>query len=221
MTHATSIKTLALSLIVLTTMSACVIVDDTDTRQPRRTGTTTTTTTTTTVDNGPVVPDFVPVMGAVSAEMIDRDVAYGTSWQVYHFNFTDVADSYACTQQMATESTGTVATVNLVGYEMQDEFAACPVGTYDVVPDCELFEGEACVEILYRDTEGWEAGRDFASYGVVDVFVEPAYEYGVPHRCIVSTSVDGDPDMSFSYELLFDSFDLSPQDHHEDTICTM
>lgn len=246
-----TLKTLALALISMNMFTACVVYDDGgydyEYERPRQTTTTTTTTTEEVVvddrrdrrdeviveeevvvveeevivEEEIFVPAFVPVMGGVSAELLESDPYYETSWQLYTFNFSDVADSYACTEEMDSISDGSVATIFLAGFEIDDEFAACPVGRYDVVPDCQLYEGEACVEILYRDDYGFEAYSDYATYGVVDVILEPSRHYGEPHRCVVSTSVDGDPGMTFDYELYFDAFDLSPADRAGDTICTM
>lgn len=240
----TTKKTLTLvplALIATQIFTGCVIVDegydDDDRYSPPPRSTTTTTTTTETevvyeetevvyeeeeiIVEESWVPAFAPVMGAVSGELLDYDPYYETSWLFYTYNFSDVSDSYACDAQMSELSVGSVATVHLNGYEVDDEFAACPTGRYMVVPDCELYEGEACVEILFRDEYGYEVGRDWAYTGVVDVTVEPGWRHGDPHLCNITTSVDGHPDMNFSFDLIFDPYDLSSQDRLGGSICTM
>jgi hypothetical protein len=231
-----NIKMLLMALVAVNMLSACIIETD---PYDGRTTTTTTTTTTTETESGPYyeeeviveeeviieeevyVPPFHAQMGSVTGEVIDYDDWYETSWQLYTFNFTDVADTYTCGPNMSAVSEGTVATFYLHGFEVSDEFAACPEGRYTVVEECDLYEGEACVEIIHRDEFGHEVGTDWATYGVVNVRLLPARHHGEPHTCLVESSVDGHPDMSLGFELYFDSYDMAPGYDEGASICTM
>ena len=209
-TTTTKPRTLLLASAALLLSSAlttgCVVYDDG--APPRDRGTTTTTTTV--EDRGPIVPSFAPRMGSVTAETLEYDAYWETSWQLYTMNFTDVADTYACGVEMPSVSQGSVASIELHGFEIEDEYAACPTGTYRIVPDCTLGEGEACMELVWRDERGRAAGTEWARGGTITVSLEPAYTLSDPHRCVISTWVDGHPDMSFDYELYFDSYELAP-----------
>ena len=214
----------ALALFSLLTASGCIIESerDTDTRHVTTTKTTTTTTTVHEPVYEPVayVPEFVPAMSSITAELLVEDHSWGSSWQYYTMNFSDVADSYMCDEDMSQTSPGSVVTLRLNGYEVSDEYAACPEGVYNIAADCDLYEGEACLDIVWRDTDGFEAGSDYATGGYVEVTAELGY-HGEPNRCNVYTSTNGHSDMSFEYSMFFESFDLSPQDHHSGTICTL
>lgn len=238
-----------LAVVAMNTMTACLVERqyDDDYRFDDDRSTTTTTTTTTTTDDRcckrdtvveetvveeettvvveeeeeAFIPAFRPVMASTTAELIDHDDYYETSWQSYTMNFTDLADTRACNIDMARQSAGSVVTLSLYGLETHDEVAACPVGRYDIVPDCSLHEGEACMSIHYRDNFGESHGQEFATYGHVDVSLVYSEYVGEPHRCVVSTFVNGSRDMSFTFENYFESYELSPFDGYSDTICTM
>ncbi len=224
-----SFKFVTLALATLLVSSGCVIHADSDSPPRRSSGTTTTTTTTTvTEEHHPApapapapapIPDFVPMMSSVTADTIEWDSAWETSWQAYTMHFTDVADSYICSPNMPNETPGSVVTIHLSGYEIEDEYAACPTGSYLVVPDCDLWEGEACVEIQWRDLDGFDAGGDYATVGHVDISLEAGF-HGDPYICHVSTRVDGHPDMSFDFEMVYEEYDLAPGDRGG-AVCTM
>lgn len=221
-----------LALFALNMFSACLV--EFDDQPPRRTTTTTTTTTTEEHHHDEVIveeeiiieevvhtPIFHPTMGAVSAEVVAYNDRHHTSWQLYTFNFTDEADTYTCGPNMAAMSQGTVATLFVNGYEIDDEFASCPQGRYNVVAECELYEGEACAEIVERDGFGREVATDYATHGVIDIRLVPALHHGEPHRCIIDASVNGNPNMSVDFELFFDSYDLAPYTDEGSSICTI
>ena len=249
MMKTTTPTSLTLAHGALTISSGCIIIDDEyeySSRSERTSSTTTTTTTTTTTNdrdvyddrddrddrwddggnggNGgwqePVIPAFLPVMGSIATELIAQDYDWGTSWSFYDIHFTDVADTYACGLDMVELSEGSVAALRINGLEVDDEYAACPVGTYDIMPDCTLREGEACLELVWRDSAGRDAGVDYADFGWVDVTVEPG-GFGEPHACHFSTRVDGDADLDFDYTIFFESWDLSPRDRNGEAICSL
>lgn len=206
--------------------SGCVVHADSepDRRPPPSSGTTTTTTTTTTETHSPApapIPDFIPMMSAVSSDVLESDPVWETSWQAYTMQFSDVADTGICSPDLASIAPGSVVTIHMSGFEIEDEYAACPTGSYLAVPDCDLWEGEACVEILWRDVDGFEAGTDYATDGRVDVTLEPGRFIDDPYVCHISTRVDGHPDMSFDFSMVYDPYELSPGDRYSGAVCTL
>ena len=167
------------------------------------------------------VPRFVPRMGVVSSQTLEEDTFHDTSWGLYEFGFADEADSYACVEEIVTVSRGSVVSLALAGFEIENEWASCPIGRYEVVADCNLIEGEACMEIVYRDEWGERAGREYAGFGQVDISVVPAAYRSEPNRCVISTRIPGQQDMTFDVELYFDDYDLSPSDFGNQAICSM
>lgn len=220
--------TLPIALTILLFSSGCVIHADSDADRPRPSGgTTTTTTTTTTETHSPApapapapIPEFVPMMSAVTSDVLEFDPGWETSWQAYTMQFSDVADTNICSPDLAAVAPGSVVTIHLSGYEIEDEFAACPTGSYLVAPDCDLWEGEACVEILWRDLDGFEAGSDYASSGRIDISLEAGH-YGDPYVCHVSSRVSGHPDMSFDFSMIYEPYELAPGDRYSGALCTM
>jgi hypothetical protein len=188
---------IALSTLVFS--SGCVIqADGTDRPRPNSTRPTTAP-----------VPEFIPLMSASTAEVLERDRFRDTSWQAYTYQFTDTADTQICSRDLLNSSPGTVVTIYLSGYEVEDEFAGCPVGNYRVASACDLFEGEACMEIAWRDVDGFDAGSEIATSGTINISREEARR-GQPYLCFISTRVSGHPDMNFDFSVIFDEFELSP-----------
>ena len=238
-----TLTSMTLALGALALSSGCIIVDDEFEYESRSERTTTTTTTTTTGGNGasggsqggsyggnggnggyqdPLddVPPFVPVMGSISSELIGQDYDWGSSWSFYDVHFTDFADTYACGLDMPQVSEGSVASLRINGFEVDDEFAACPIGVYDIMPDCTLREGEACLDMIWRDGRGFDAGTEFADFGWVEVSLQQG-GYGEPHACHFTTSADAHPDLSFDATVFFESWDLSPRDRTGEAICSL
>ncbi|MEM1349291.1 MAG: hypothetical protein AAGI01_12090 [Myxococcota bacterium] len=230
----TNTKKVLSALLALHVFSGCVLVEeDVNTR---RTTTTTTTTTTSGPRGGGFIEEdvlveeevfyeepwlFTPQTGSVQAEPVSWDPYYALSSSVYTMTFSDVASEWACDADPRDVSSGSVAILNVHGYLVDDEFAACPIGRYRVVPDCQLAEGEACMEVHQRDAFGDIFESQWAAHGVVDIAYIPARFFGEPHICEITTSVSGSLDMSFTFDMFFDSYDLSAEDPYVDPICTI
>ena len=167
------------------------------------------------------VPLFAPVMASNSVELVEQDLSQDTSSQLFTINLSDIADDEACTIDMDQESFGSVVTMSLYGFETPNEFAACPVGRYDVVPECDLYQGEACMGIILRDTLAEVQGQEFAVSGYIDISIEYGQTASEPNRCIISTYVDRSEDMTFEFDMFFDDYELSPTDDNANAICTL
>lgn len=225
MNSTTALKTLPLALIAMNLFSACIIdnyeyeTTTTTTERPDRAAEKEVI-----VDDEVIIDeviihdDFQAHSASIQSTVIDMDPRYPFSSQLYELTFSEIKGEWACHEDAA--NMGSTAHLNLYGYEVQDEFSACPVGSYTIVADCELSEGEACMDLLRRDNNGVLYSEEWPTFGMVIITMEPARFHGEPHLCHISTAVHGKADLSLDFTTYFESYDLSPESDQSGPICT-